>query len=122
MEVNLKETLIRILKTIIFTYLTTIVLLLILTLIFYKFQIKDAMLTVGVCVVYFLSTFVGGFILGKMSGRKKYLYGLMVGGIYFSVLLIISLIVSPEFSFASKDTLISLILCGAGGMVGGMLG
>ena len=95
--------------------------LLLMTLLFYKVQINNNKIMIGVYITYVLSNFVGGFIFGKIAGRKKYLYGMLVGAVYFVVLLIISIIVLKGTNVFTDEFLFALIACIAGGMLGGMI-
>lgn len=119
--VLMKNKIFTILKMTICMYATTVILLLLLTFIFYKAQISNSKIIIGIVAIYFLSTFVGGYIFGKVMENKKYLYGLSIGAIYFVLLFIVSAIVSKNFSPVSGSTLGALISCLAGGTFGGMI-
>lgn len=117
----IKDNIFRIIKTLVCTYITTFIMLLLMTLLFYKVQINNNKIMIGVYITYVLSNFVGGFIFGKIAGRKKYLYGMLVGAVYFVVLLIISIIVLKGTNVFTDEFLFALIACIAGGMLGGMI-
>lgn len=110
-----------VLKMTICMYATTVILLLLLTLIFYKAGISDSKIIIGIVAIYFLSTFIGGYIFGKIMENRKYLYGLSIGGVYFLVLVFVSAIVSKDFSLLSGSTVSALISCLVGGTFGGMI-
>lgn len=116
-----KNNVFRIVKTLLCTYITTLLMLLIMTLLFYKLQISNGKIMIGVYITYVLSNFIGGFIFGKIAGRKKYLFGMMVGAVYFLILLLISIIIMKEPNIFTKDSLYALLACVGGGMLGGMI-
>lgn len=101
--------------------LATIILLLLLSFLFFKMEISDEKIVIGTLVIYFISCFVGGFIYGKIKEKNKYIHGLSIGAIYFLVLLLISVAFSKDFSLISIKTLYSGLTCILGGMLGGML-
>ncbi len=116
-----KNNIFRIIKTLVCTYITTLILLLLMTLLFYKLQINNEKMMIGVYITYVLSTFIGGFIFGKIAGRKKYLFGMLVGVVYFLILVLISAIVLKGTNLFTADFLYALLACVGGGMLGGMI-
>lgn len=109
-----------VLKSLLASYIVTGILLLTLTFLVYKFK-WDEQIVVGVIVaIYLVSTFVGGFIIGKLTGTKKYIWGLAVGTLYFLMLYAISYGVYREFSTNGLNILTTIMLCVGGGMLGGM--
>lgn len=101
--------------------LATVILLLLLSYIFYKMEISDEKIIIGTLITYFVSCFVGGVIYGKIKEKNKYIHGLFIGSIYFLALLLISVAFSKDFSLISVKTLYSGLTCILGGMLGGML-
>ncbi len=116
-----KNNVFRVVKTLVCTYITTLIMLLIMTLLFYKLQINNNKIMIGVYITYVLSNFIGGFIFGKIAGRKKYLFGMMVGAVYFIILMLISVIVMKKPDIITTDSLYALLACAGGGMLGGMV-
>lgn len=117
----MKNQIITMIKTLLLMSITTAVLILLMSFLFLKAHISDSGITVGVIVTYLLSTFIGGFIYGKIKEKRKFLYGMMIGAIYFSVLAICSLIIGGSIGIFTKNGIIALLCCAGGGMVGGML-
>lgn len=117
-----KQTLsIHIAKALIFAYIVSAIILFFLSLILYKAQISSGAVSVGVILTYILSTFVGGFFLGKKVESKKFLWGLVLGVIYFVIILVISLILNKA-AFDSIGSMITVLgMCLLGGMLGGMI-
>ena len=112
---------IQILKALLASYLVTGLLLFVLTLFLYKFEWDEQMVTAGIIVIYVLSTFVGGFILGKLKRVRKFLWGLIIGVLYFVLLFLISFGVYRSFDGNGTNVITALLLCAGGGMLGGML-
>lgn len=109
------------LKLLIVSYFITGALLLLLAFLLYKFHLSDGMVSGGIILIYILSTFFTGFLAGKGIGHQKYLWGLLLGGAYFGVLVIVSLCVNRSPADIAQNFLITLFLCLASGMLGGML-
>lgn len=118
-EIRLKG--IRILKALLCAYALTGILLLLLTLLLYKWNLDEGKVSVGIILIYIVSTFVGGFIIGKMNRTRKFLWGLTVGIIYFALLMLISLGMYRTFQTNGQNVLTTLFICAASGTLGGML-
>ena len=112
---------IQIMKALLASYIVTGILLFILTLLLYKFQWDEQMITAGIIAIYVISTFAGGFILGKLKGTRKFLWGLIMGILYFLLLFLISFGVYRSFDGNGTNVLTTLLLCAGGGMLGGMI-
>lgn len=100
-------------------YGVTAVLLLLLALLLFYFQINSKVLTIGIIITYVLSTFTAGFLAGKKAKNKKYLWGLLMGGGYYLILALVSL--SLGFYQGGSALGTGLLLCCMGGMLGGMV-
>ena len=109
------------LKSLLASYIVTGLLLLILTFLVYQFQWDEQMVVAGIVMIYVISTFVGGFILGKLMKVRKFVWGIVIGGVYFLLLFLISYGVYREFNTNGLNAITTAILCIGGGMLGGML-
>ena len=109
------------LKALLCAYIMTGILLLILTLLLYKAGLSEENINAGIILTYVISTFSGGFVMGKLSGTRKFLWGLLAGILYFVLLLLISLGIYHSLQGASVETAAAFVLCAGGGMLGGML-
>ena len=78
-------------------------------------------MTAGIIVIYVVSTFIGGFVIGKMSGERKFLWGLAVGVLYFVLLLLVSFGLYHSLQGGTSDLVTTFLMCAGGGMLGGML-
>ena len=112
---------IQIMKALLASYIVTGILLFILKLLLYKFEWDEQMITAGIIAIYVISTFAGGFILGKLKGTRKFLWGLIMGMLYFLLLFLISFGVYRSFDGNGTNVLTTLLLCAGGGMLGGMI-
>lgn len=110
-----------IMKCLLGAYILTGGFLLLLALLLYRFQLKENIITIGIIVVYVIATFFSGFLTGKKMGNKKFLWGLMMGSLYFVVLVVISLLVNHSIKDVTTSFLSTLFICSGSGMLGGML-
>lgn len=110
-----------VLKSLLASYIVTGLLLLGLTYLVYQFELSEQTVVVGIIIIYVISTFIGGFIIGKLTRLRKFIWGMIIGAIYFLLLFLISYGVYREFSTNGINILTTIILCIGGGMLGGML-
>lgn len=110
-----------ILKCLLFSYLLTTGLLLLLALMLYRFGLSEKIVSICIIAIYILVTFLAGFIAGKKEGNRKFLWGLFIGAMYFIILLLISLTVNHGLQNTSTNFLTVLLLCAGSGMLGGMI-
>lgn len=96
-------------------------LLLLLAMLLYKADLTEEAVKIGIVAVYVVSGLSGGFLMGKIMCEKKYLWGLVAGGIYFAVLFMASAFVKGGFEMDMIQVSTTLILCAASGMAGGMI-
>lgn len=108
-------------KALLCAYVVTGILLLILALLLYKAGLSEENVNAGILLTYVISTFSGGFVIGKLTGSRKFLWGLMAGILYFVLLLLISLGIYHSLQGASVETAAAFVLCAGGGMLGGMI-
>lgn len=112
---------IYIMKSLLCAYVITGILLLLLALLLYKFQLKENVVAIGIIVIYIVSTFFAGFVTGKKMGNRKFLWGLLVGVTYFVLLLLVSLCVNRSIQDVASHLSTTFLLCAGSGMLGGML-
>ena len=94
------------LKSLLFSYILTGGLLLLLALLLYKVGLSQRIVSICIIAIYVLATFFAGALMGVM---------------YFLVLAVISLIVNRQPGILTNSFLTTLVLCGGGGMLGGMI-
>ncbi|HIZ13322.1 MAG TPA: TIGR04086 family membrane protein [Candidatus Mediterraneibacter stercorigallinarum] len=118
---GIEQTAVRILKALLCAYIVTGIMLLILTILLYKAGLSEENVNAGIILTYVISTFAGGFVMGKLTGTKKFLWGLLLGVLYFVLLLLISLGVYHTLQAEITNLLTTFLLCAGGGMLGGMV-
>lgn len=108
-------------KSLLASYIVTGILLLVLTFFMYKFELNEKIVSAAIVGIYVVSTLIGGVIIGKLTKSKRYLWGMVLGILYFVLLLLITLGVYRTLNGDSVSIVTSLILCAGGGMAGGMI-
>lgn len=103
------------------SYVLTACLLLLLAFILYKFRISESIVNIAVIVIYISVTFAAGFIAGKYYKVKKFLWGLVLGSVYFLILVLVSLTGGVSDTVIGSGVVTTWLLCAGGGMLGGML-
>lgn len=111
-----------ILKYLLISYLLTGALLLLLAFLLYRFGLSEKTVSVAIILIYLAATFLAGFLAGRKAASRKFLWGFLQGGIYFLVLLLVSMIVNHSPGDPAHSLLPTLLLCAGGGMLGGMFG
>lgn len=109
------------LKCLLFSYILTAGLLLLLALMLYRFSLQEKIVNICIILIYIAVTFFAGFICGKRIGNKKFLWGLLMGILYFVVLALVSLMVNRSLQDIASNLVTVFVLCGGSGMLGGML-
>ncbi|MDD2972637.1 MAG: TIGR04086 family membrane protein [Lachnospiraceae bacterium] len=116
-----KDRALFIMKCLLCAYVVTGVLLLILALLLYRFQLSENVVDIGIIVIYVLSSFLAGWICGKKAKTRRFLWGLAMGCIYFFVLILISLAVNHTMKDVAMHFWTTLLVCAGSGMLGGMI-
>ncbi len=120
-KLNLSSRINFILKCLLISYLLTAGLLLLLALMLYRFGLSERAVSICIIGIYILVTFLSGFLAGKREGSRKFLWGLLMGSLYFAVLVVVSLAVNHGAGAIDGNFLTVFILCGGSGMLGGMI-
>lgn len=102
----------RLVKALMLSYFLTMLMLLGLSFGLYKFDLSEKTVRIGILAVYIISTFAGGFAMGKMGKTRKFLRGFMLGMLYFLLLLAISAGIYRSVQ-GGMQMMIAWILCGA---------
>ncbi len=109
------------LKCLLFSYILTAALLLLLALLLFKMGLTERIVSAAIIVIYVVSTFLAGFLAGKKMQSRKFMWGLVMGCAYFLVLALVSVMVNRSGAEMGNSFLTTLVLCAGGGMLGGML-
>lgn len=110
-----------VLKSLLCAYIVTGILLLILTLLLYKAGLSEESINAGIILTYVISTFSGGFVIGKLTGTRKFVWGMLLGVLYFLLLTLISLGIYHSLQSDLMNLATTFLLCAGGGMLGGMI-
>lgn len=102
-------------------YVITTVGLMILAFLLYKFPLGESAVSVGVIIIYVISTFLSSFICGKKCKNRKFIWGLGIGIAYFVILLLLSLLMNESVVSLGTNVVTSMLICAGSGMLGGML-
>lgn len=109
------------LKCLLLSYLLTGACLMLLALLLYKLRLSEQIVSIAIIVIYVAAVFLAGFLAGKRMKNRKFLWGLALGLAYFVVMVLVSLAVNHSLNGLDTHFFTTLVLCGAGGMLGGML-
>ncbi|MDO4343863.1 MAG: TIGR04086 family membrane protein [Eubacteriales bacterium] len=110
-----------VIKSLIISYGITGMLLLFTAFLLYKLEPEQSLVSVGILVIYVLSSFFGGLLAGKGIQNRKFLWGLLTGTLYFLLLLLASWTLGGGIHSKVSEIVTTMLLCLGGGMLGGML-
>lgn len=117
-----KQTLVKdCLKILFLMYAVTFILLLLLAFALFRMELSEMFSKVWLIAVYIISGFAGGFLIGKRVGTKKFLWGFVIGMIYFLILFAVSMVLYRGLPGDFMHLLTTFVLCVASGTVGGMV-
>lgn len=102
-------------------FLVSVILLLVLAFIMLKLQPDSGVMEILIMAVYLLGCLVGGWYGGRKGSRRKFLWGLVVGLVYFLLLFAVSGMSERAGQLQFGSSLLVLTLCLIGAMIGGML-
>lgn len=108
-------------KSLLFSYILTAALLALLAFLLYKLGLNEKTVSIAITAIYVVGTFLGGFVMGKKMGSRKFLWGLLMGTMYFLILAVVSLCVGKGNIQMGSSFFTTLALCAGGGMLGGMV-
>lgn len=111
----------QVVKGVVFAYFISAVALVILAFIMYKWDVSDNVVRGGILAAYVLSCFISGTVVSRQHSERRYLWGLLMGAIYFTILWVVSLIGNRGAFTGVTGILPALALCLFGGMLGGMM-
>ncbi len=112
---------IYLLKGLLFSYIVTAFVLLILSFLMLKLDLSGAVISGGINFVYIISAFTGGFFVGKKTEQKKFLWGMLMGVFYFVILMLISLLMNRVSPLPMGSLFSVFIISSLSGMLGGMI-
>lgn len=99
----------------------TILLLLLLTVLIYNTDISGTVSGIMMVAIYVLGPFAGAFVLGKIMKKKRFLWGMLLGVVYFALFVLLSVLTAEEGAIPGiRDYLQVLLAVLPGGILGGM--
>lgn len=110
-----------ILEALVFSYIITGLLLLLISFLMLKLELSSAVISGGINFAYIVSAFTGGFFVGKKTEQKKFIWGLVVGVFYFIILMLVSLLMNRVGPLPLGSLFTVFIITGLSGMLGGMI-
>ncbi|HCC08092.1 MAG TPA: TIGR04086 family membrane protein [Clostridiales bacterium] len=117
----MKNFIIQLFKGVLLSYIVTLILLLFFSFLLTYASIDDNSIGIGIAAITIVSLFIGGFFAARNLSMNGWLSGLLVGGVYFVLLAIITFGITNEFGFSSNSLkLLSTALIG--GVLGGIIG
>ncbi len=115
------ENLKKILKGVLISLVLSILAMVILAVIVFFADIPDRTISTLVLVLSALSVFLGAVVLAKNIDSRGLINGLLLGGIYFAVLVLVSCLSGGGIAFEMGNVLRCVSVLAAG-MLGGVLG
>ena len=82
----------KISKSLIISYIVTFILLLIFAMIMYYGNVSEKVVGIFVIITYFISSLLGGLSIGKSVENRRFLWGMILGLLYFGIIMMITLV------------------------------
>lgn len=115
----------KVIKNIVIILLTQIILTTVILFvssgIIWKYAYDEKAISAVVTGTYIVVNILGGIIAGKLFKKNKFLWGLAVGVIYFSVLLLFGIVIFKTGT-PGINVIGNALICAVSGMTGGMFG
>ena len=108
-------------KGLIVSYLVSGAGLLLLALLLLKCQLDERKVSAGILAVYILSGLAGGIYMGKTAERKRYLWGKILGSIYWGILMLLTIFSGAGTGSGVKGAFLTLLICAGSSTLGAMV-
>ena len=108
-------------RSLLFSYILSGILLLAVSFVLYKFRIKESQVKLAVNAIYIISCLLGGFIMGKGIRQRRFIWGLLLGVMYFGILMLVSYVMKKQLSGNTIQLTTTMLMCAFSGTIGGML-
>ncbi len=115
------RTIVQIIKGVVLAYGISVILLAILAFLMFQWDVSEGIVRGGIIFAYVFSCFISGMAVSRNHNGKRYLWGLLMGAVYYLILLVTSMICNRTLFVNIPGILPALFLCLFGGMLGGML-
>lgn len=115
------QKLLWLLKVLLLCNLFTLAALLLLSFLEYRLEFSSTVVNIAILFIYIITCFLGGLCMGKKVKERRFLWGILLGGSYIFILLLISLAFHHGVDLNEPTNLSTAVLCLASGMLGGMV-
>ena len=78
-------------------------------------------MTPSFAVIYGISNLIGGYLIGKVMTKKKFMWGAISGILYFAIIVVIAFIVKGGIDTGSVGLISGFLISVAAGTLGGMI-
>ena len=101
--------------------IVSVLLLLVAAFLVLKMSPSDVVIKAIVIGIYAISSFVGGYIMGKVMNKRKFLWGMLAGIIYFAIIIAAALLSDGRINQGTVGISAGFIASAFGGTIGGMV-
>ena len=117
----MKKIALTILKELLVQMIISVILVAIAAFVVLRVSPSETAVKVIILVIYGISTFVGGFIMGKVMDKRKFLWGALSGALYFAIILVAAIIIKGSPNAGTIGVTSGIIVSLAAGTIGGMI-
>ncbi len=120
-QANKQSMVIPVMVILVTMYIITGILLLLLAFLMYRMDLSEPVANGAIIAIYIISGFLGGFLIGKKVGAKKYLWGFLMGALYYGVLFLVGLLLHQSVDVDAVHLISTMVLCLLSSTAGGMI-
>lgn len=102
-------------------YVITLAGIFLLALCLFLFQVTEEVVNIGIIIIYVVSSLGAGFLAGKQIKTRKFLWGMLVGVLYYLILVVISMAGNQTLTVQNQELLTTFLMCVGSGTLGGMV-
>ena len=102
-------------------YFVTALLLVILSVLVWKMQLQKNLVSAGVIATYIISCLVGGLAIGKKVEKRRFLWGMLAGILYFAVLIGGTFLFEHTVESETNYLVTVFVMCMFSGMAGAII-
>ena len=95
--------------------------LLLLALLLYRLGLSENVISVAILAVYVIACLLAGILMGKCTQTRRFLWGLLIGTLYFVILAALTASINHGFKDFGTHFFTTWMICAGSGMLGGML-
>lgn len=112
---------VHIMTALVIMYFVCAILLLGTAVMVFQFKLPLKVVYIMFVLIYGISCFVGGRIIGRAQKRRRYIWGAVLGALFVLILMICSIFVKNGCTSSGLRRFFLTLLCLASGALGGML-